>query len=64
MDQAAIIRLLRKRCEGSTQSAVAHELGISAAYLADLLAGNRTPGDKVLSALGLTRHTVYGSKRR
>lgn len=35
--------------------ALARSWGVSAAYLSDILAGNRTPGPSVLRHLGLTR---------
>lgn len=47
--------------EGSVRKA-AQEIGISAAYLGDLLRGRREPGDKVLQYLGLKK-VVYRTVR-
>ncbi len=46
--QAMIVR-------AGSQRAVAKSLGISDAYLSDILRERRAPGGKVLRALGLTR---------
>lgn len=35
--------------------ALARSWGVSAAYLSDVLAGNRTPGPSILKRLGLSR---------
>jgi transcriptional regulator with XRE-family HTH domain len=43
----------------STHKALADKMGISPAYLHDVLAGRREPGPKVLSFLGLKRVVVY-----
>jgi transcriptional regulator with XRE-family HTH domain len=59
MDQAAIVRRLRKLCAESSQKNVADELGISPQYLCDILKGRRQPGASVLQALGLTRKVSY-----
>lgn len=55
---------LRKRIlalietHGSQKNAAA-ALGMSAQYLSDVLRGRRTPGPKILKALGLTAVTEY-----
>ena len=59
MDQAALIGRLRKRCDRYSQRQVAEELGISQAYLSDILAGKREPGPAVLAGLGVTRRVIY-----
>ena len=60
MKHAEIISKLRKLVElhGSQEKAAA-KLGLSQAYLGELLRGTRTPGPRVLKALGLVRETVY-----
>ena len=50
---------LKKRVAGSTQVAVAAELGVSTQYVCDVLRGTRQPGPKILTALGLERHVTY-----
>lgn len=52
------IQMLERRMQGRTLRALAKELGISAPYLSDIMNGNRSPGPKVLKALGLERETV------
>ena len=42
-----------------SQKKAAKRLGVSAAYLGELLRGTRTPGPKVLGALGLRKETNY-----
>ncbi len=42
-----------------SQLSVARELGVSAAYLNDILQGRRAAGPKVLKKLGLKRVTRY-----
>jgi predicted transcriptional regulator len=57
------IEILRKRCAGKEQSAVAVELGISPQYMTDLLKGRREAGPLVLDALGLEKLITYRRKR-
>ncbi len=45
--------------EKGSQAEAAKHLGISGAYLGDILKNNREPGAKVLDALGLERITVF-----
>jgi len=60
MNRDELVALLRKRIkQAGTQSALARELGITSAYLHDILNGNREPGENVLSALGLRRVIAY-----
>jgi hypothetical protein len=51
--------LLKRRIDASTQRAVAGELGISPAFLCDLMKERRDPGPTVLQALGLRRVVTY-----
>jgi hypothetical protein len=41
------------------QQQAAHRLGISPAYLNDVLHGRREPGPKLLGSLGMRRVTMY-----
>jgi len=58
------IEMLRQRCAGKAQSAVADEMGISPQYLSDVISRRRKPGQKVLKALGLERQVTYRRKRQ
>ena len=42
-----------------TREKAARRLGVSVAYLGELLRGTRTPGPKVLAALGMRKETSY-----
>lgn len=53
------LELLKTRLKGRTQKALADELGVSPAYLSDILRGKRDPGPQVLGALGLERVVAY-----
>jgi transcriptional regulator with XRE-family HTH domain len=50
---------IRKRLESMSQKDLAEELGVSAAYLNDILFHRRQPGKKILKALGLKRVILY-----
>lgn len=55
-----VTRLSEMVQEAGSQKAVADKLGISPSYLWELLRGTRTPGPRVLEALGLERsETTY-----
>ena len=45
-----------------SQRTYASRIGVSQAYLADVLHGRRHPGERVLSALGLRRITVIAAQ--
>ena len=57
LDQFRIV--LRKQIGSDTQRKYAREWGISDAYLSDVLAGRREPGEKILTALGYERNVSY-----
>lgn len=60
MNIDAVIRSLRKQSQArGSQRALAKYLGVSPAYLSDVLKGRREPGPKILDALGMTKRTVY-----
>jgi len=50
---------LRQRVSGSTQAAVARELGISLQHVNDLLNGRRKMSERVAQALGYRREIVF-----
>lgn len=52
------ISTLKLRIKASSLRKTAVELGISGAYLCDIMKGNRNPGPKVLKALGMTREVT------
>lgn len=47
----------------SSEKALAEKIGISPAYLNDILSGRRNPGPMVLKFLKLEKRTVYVEKR-
>jgi transcriptional regulator with XRE-family HTH domain len=51
-----LVTLVRTR---GSQKAAAEALGVSAAYLSDVLRGKREPGPKVLRYFGVRRVTHY-----
>lgn len=54
---------IRLSMHGGTQKELAEEIGVSQAFLSDVLAGHREPTGKILDYLGLERVTVYRRKR-
>lgn len=55
-----VIDRLRAACAGAGgQARWAAQAGVSAAYVSDVLKGNRGPGETVLRALGLQRDVRY-----
>jgi hypothetical protein len=60
----SVIKLLRRRCtDAGSQLAAARELEVSPAYLCDVLARRREPGEKILRPLGLSRRVSYEPMR-
>jgi len=53
-----VIAMLRKGQGALSLRRYADELGITPGYLSDLYKGNRTPGQTILSQLGLAKKTV------
>ncbi len=45
--------------EAGSQKDLAEKLGVSAAYLSDVLQGKREPAGKLLDALGVERVVTY-----
>ena len=66
MTEQKVINLLHLRIaqHGGGQVAAAHAMGISAAYLCDILHGRRAPAVPVLAWLGLERVVDYRPMRR
>lgn len=56
-----VVGLMRQRRQSTTQQLkqVAGSMGITSQYFADICAGRREPGPKVLEALGLERVVGY-----
>jgi hypothetical protein len=60
---AEVIHALRQAiASAGTASAFAAQAGLSAQYVADVLAGRRQPADRLLAALGLRRITVIAAE--
>jgi lambda repressor-like predicted transcriptional regulator len=53
-----LIDMLEKRIEGASLRSVSKELGVSAAYLSDVLHGRRQIGPKLARALGFRRRVA------
>lgn len=63
--QTQVIEMLRRQIAlRRTQKAMAAELGISQAYLSDIIHGRRAPGQAVLALLGLEERYVPVKKSK
>ena len=62
MTKPQLIAALRARAGTLTQAELARRLGVTPSCLSDVLSGRREPGDKILSACGLTRVVTYEKK--
>jgi len=60
-EQQVISQLRAAASQAGSQRAYAETIGVSEAYLSDVLAGRRTPGPKVLTALGLEAVVLFRS---
>lgn len=59
-----VIKLIRSEAaKHGTQKALADHLGISDAYLSDVLNGRKDPGEAILGPLGVERVVTYRRKR-
>lgn len=61
-ERDVIDRLRAAVHEAGSQKACAEKFGISQMYLSDVLNGRRSPGEKILDALGLEAQIVYKPK--
>ena len=60
MDRKDLVDLLRAKCEGKTQAALAKEIGVSAPYVSDIFNGRRNPDSpSILRYLGLSKNVEY-----
>lgn len=60
MDRGQFVEHLRRKAsEAGGQKILAQKLGVSEAYLSDVINGRREPADKLLSALGMERVVTY-----
>lgn len=60
LSKADLVERLRHRAKrAGSQQALAETLGVTPAYLSDVLGGRREPGPKILEALRLRRQVVY-----
>ncbi len=60
LSKADLVELLRQRAKrAGSQQALAEALGVTPAYLSDVLGGRREPGPKILEVLRLRRQVVY-----
>ncbi len=57
--QAVLARIRRDAEKAGSQKALAAKIGISAAYLCDVLKGNRVPGPSILRFYGLRAEPTY-----
>lgn len=56
-------RMLASSCEMVGQKQLAADIGISAAYLNDVLHGRREPGESICNGLGIERVVTYKYKQ-
>jgi predicted XRE-type DNA-binding protein len=60
MSEQKFLKILREYIrKAGSQKAAAEKLGVSQPYICDLLAGNRQPGEKILSQFGLKKEVVF-----
>ena len=65
LSKADLVKMLLQRAKrAGSQQALAEALGVTPAYLSDVLGGRREPGPKILAALGLRRRVVYVRRSR
>lgn len=58
-EQEVLDRLRAVVAAAGSQKAYADRIGVSQSYLSDVLIGNRAPGEKILTALGLEAVIMY-----
>lgn len=63
LSNTEVLSALREAVSASgSQRTYASSIGVSQAYLADVLHGRRSPGERVLSALGLRRLVIIAAQ--
>lgn len=64
MKESTVRAMIQRACENfGSQKAFAKHLGVSPAWISDVLRGNRRPGKTILDYLGLERVTTYELKK-
>lgn len=61
-EQEVMARLRAAVAAAGSQKAYAEQIGVSQTYLSDVLTGNRAPGEKILTSLGLEAVAMYREK--
>ena len=65
LSKAHVLEMLRRKARtAGSQKALAEALGVTPAFLSDVLHGKREPGPTMLRALGLRRVVVYVRARQ
>lgn len=59
LTHSQVVERLQRQVNGSSLRDCAQRLGVSNSYLHDVLNGRRTPGPKLLTAMGLQAITLY-----
>jgi len=54
-----VAHLARAVKRAGTQRALAHEMGVSEAYISDVLRGRRLPSRRLLTAMGISRRWTF-----
>ena len=64
MNETQFIGLLIRACEqAGSQAAWAKAHGVSAAYVSDVVNYRKSPGSKIVEAMGFERVTVYRRRK-
>jgi transcriptional regulator with XRE-family HTH domain len=61
LKQPHIVQMLREKMGNMTQRDFAEQIGVSQAYLGDVLKGRRDPGPSILQFLGIEKAYVQAS---
>ncbi len=64
MNSEAILEIINRRLETTSQRELAKELGVSPQYLHDVINGRRSVGTEIPKALGLEKHVEYKRAKR
>jgi transcriptional regulator with XRE-family HTH domain len=64
LTQTEVVKWLREEVKAHrSQAELARKIGISRAYLNDILTGNRGPGESVLKYFGLAKQVTYVARK-